>query len=538
MANVSDEQDITKLRFVLYARKSTEDEGRQVNSIDDQVKLCLDYAESHNLRVVKIIREEKSAKKYGNRPQFKDMLADFPKKYDGLLAYHPDRIARNMRDAGVIIDMLNPDNALIKNMAFPTVQYANDSSGRLTLAVLFSLATQYSEHLSETVQRGVDSNLEKGKSSGTPKWGYVRSEISGWYEPDENFKYIQNAWIMRAEGELIEDIVKYLNSHDVKRQTKSSRNSLKPKFVRPSVNSMTKFFRDSFYMGILVQGGQEVDLRTVIDFEPMIMEDVFNKVQTLGWSRSRRKPNSKNGGIFYPFRGMVFCGVCRSERPMSVGKSMGNSGKYFLYYRCVNKDCQRKTKNVRAKDILEGLYETLKTLQFTDKEYKLYSKRLDELTDSKLEELRLNRRSLLGTKTNKERQRDDWSRKLRDMDSSSPAYKVIDQDITDIQNEIIDIEGEINDISDKLQNANIVKMNKADFLNLANTAHDKVLAGSPVEKDVILRKLVLNLYIDDKKAPTFIWREPFATLLDVPKTAFGGAGWNRTIYQVVMSRLL
>jgi len=50
-------------------------------------------------------------------------------------------------------------------MAFPTVQYANDSSGRLTLAVLFSLATQFSEHLSEVVKRGVKSKLGRGVSS-------------------------------------------------------------------------------------------------------------------------------------------------------------------------------------------------------------------------------------------------------------------------------------------------------------------------------------------------------------------------------------
>lgn len=79
MANITDELDITKLRYVLYARKSTEDEGSQVNSVDDQVRLCMEYAETHNLRVVKIIKEEKSAKKANNRPLFRDMLAEFPK---------------------------------------------------------------------------------------------------------------------------------------------------------------------------------------------------------------------------------------------------------------------------------------------------------------------------------------------------------------------------------------------------------------------------------------------------------------------------
>jgi len=203
MGNDTNELDITKLRYVLYARKSTEDEGSQVNSIDDQVRICLDYAENHELHIVKIIKEEKSAKRYGNRPQFKEMLESFPIQYDALLAYHPDRVARNMRDAGVIIDLLNPEKAQIKNMTFPTVQYANDSSGRLTLAVLFSLATQFSEHLSEVVKRGVKTNLDKGIASGTPKWGYERNEITNLYEPDANFQYIQRAWTMRAEENVL-----------------------------------------------------------------------------------------------------------------------------------------------------------------------------------------------------------------------------------------------------------------------------------------------------------------------------------------------
>jgi len=105
MAN-NTELDITKLRYVLYARKSTEDEGSQVNSIDDQVRSCLEYAENNGLHIVKIIKEEKSTKKYNNRTHFIEMLKGFPTQYEGLLSYHPDRIARNMRDAGIIIDML------------------------------------------------------------------------------------------------------------------------------------------------------------------------------------------------------------------------------------------------------------------------------------------------------------------------------------------------------------------------------------------------------------------------------------------------
>lgn len=521
MADTTNELDITKLRYVLYARKSTEDEGSQVNSVDDQVRLCMEYAETHNLRVVKIIKEEKSAKKANNRPLFRDMLAEFPKRYDGLLAYHPDRIARNMRDAGVIIDMLNPDNALIKNMAFPTVQYANDSSGRLTLAVLFSLATQFSEHLSEMVKRGVDTNLDKGISSGTPKWGYTRSDITGYYEQNEYYQFVQKAWIMRTEGETLETIAKYLKSNDVHRMTKITRKNKKVKRVELGVNGLNKMFKDSFYYGVLIQSDQVVDLRKLINFEPMVLEDIYDKVQTIGYKKSRLKPKGNKQGAFYPFRGMVFCGVCKSESPMRVGKNKSHTGEYFLTYRCDNKYCQRKTKSVRAKYILEPLYETLKILQFTEKEYDKYSKRLDELTDSKIEELQTERRSLNGVKSNKQKQQDDLSRKLINLGKNSPAYATNEQDLLDLQNDIIDIETQVNTITAKLTNASKIKLTKDEFLNLANSAYDKVLAGSPVEKDIILRKLCLNLSIDDKRVPSFIWKEPFATLITARKSYLG-----------------
>ena len=84
-----------------------------------------------------------------------------------------------------------------------------------------------------------------------------------------------------------------------------------------------------------------------------------------------------------------------------------------------------------------------------------------------------------------------------------------------LQNEIIDLETDVNKITAKLTDASKIKLTKEEFLNLANSAYDKVLAGSPVEKDIILRKMCLNLTLDNKRTPTFIWREPFATLIEM-----------------------
>ena len=64
---------------------------------------------------------------------------------------------------------------------------------------------------------------------------------------------------MRADGERIEDIVKYLRSNDVKRLTKITRTNKKVKTLRPNASTLTKLFKDSFYYGVLIQNSQEVD---------------------------------------------------------------------------------------------------------------------------------------------------------------------------------------------------------------------------------------------------------------------------------------
>ena len=126
------------LRYVLYVRKSSEDAEAQAKSLPDQIADCKEYANNHGLLLVgEPIQESKSAKKSGNRPLFSQMLKDIEKgKYDAILAWHPDRLSRNSLEAGMVVDMV--DNGVIKDLRFPTFEFHNDSSGKLTLNMLFA----------------------------------------------------------------------------------------------------------------------------------------------------------------------------------------------------------------------------------------------------------------------------------------------------------------------------------------------------------------------------------------------------------------
>lgn len=93
-------------------------------------------------------------------------------------------------------------------------------------------------------------------------------------------------------------------------------------------------------------------------------------------------------------------------------------------------------------------------------------------------------------------------------------------------------------LDEKIANSSKIKLNKVEFLNLVKSASDEMKAGSAVEKDVLCRILFLNLRVDNEKVAFYLWREPFVTLVKATEIQSGGGGWNRTIYQAVMSRLL
>jgi len=79
-------QEPTKIKYCLYARKSTESEERQILSIDSQIKEMLLIAERENLEVVEIRKESHSAKDSGERPVFNSIIEDLTAaKFNGLL---------------------------------------------------------------------------------------------------------------------------------------------------------------------------------------------------------------------------------------------------------------------------------------------------------------------------------------------------------------------------------------------------------------------------------------------------------------------
>ena len=172
-----------KTKFYLYARKSTEDEERQVMSIEAQLAELSEFAKRENIEIAETFIESKSAKKPG-REIFNEMMSKIhdSKEPIGLIAWHPDRLARNSVDGGQIIYSI--DIGKIASLRFPTFWFEPTPQGLFMLQVAFGQSKYYSDNLSENVKRGIRQKLRRGEWCSLAPFGYTNNPKTRNIEPD------------------------------------------------------------------------------------------------------------------------------------------------------------------------------------------------------------------------------------------------------------------------------------------------------------------------------------------------------------------
>lgn len=516
-------------KYVMYLRKSSEGEDAQAKSIPDQQAECFKYASFHNLDVVEVITESASAWISGNRPKFKEMIKNLKKgKYDGIIAYHPDRLSRNALEAGIVIDMF--DAGEIKSLKFPTLEVENTGNGKLLLGILFTMSKNYTDHQSEVVQRGVSSNHAQGKSNGVEKWGYSRDVVTGYYIPNEHFEIIQKGWYMRAEGSTLNQVLDYWKQNDVKRTPSPSKRNKNPRTVHlHAKNQASRLFKDPFYYGIFIQANKEKDLRSDFsaNFKPMISQEMYESIQeeTNAKKAKINLPNPKGSKPFLPLRGLVVCNQCNKN--MQVGASKGKKAKY-LYFRCSNKECP--VKNIRAKYIFDALYEILDSFNFTEKEYREYTDYIGKNSAERVEALGTQRRSLQGELNALERKIKELNGQYLLLDDKAPESlrNELSKTIDKKYDRKITIEEEIQRIGSILVDADRIRLTKEEFLNTLKTLPQQMRNGDARQKDILCRNLLLNTRIDNQKTPSFIWREPFDQVVQLQEIMSGTREKTRT----------
>lgn len=522
------ERDTTSYRYAIYARKSTEGEERQARSLGDQVIECTKIAKSRNLQLLSQprspIEEKQSAKEPDIRPKFRQMLDDVKQgKFEGIIAWHPDRLARNMKDAGEIIDLL--DKNIIKDLQFVSFTFENDTAGKMLLGMSFVLSKQYSDKLRDDVKRGIRRSIEDGKYLSKAKHGYYRDRNMMLRPDGRNFTLLKNAWQMRLEGKTQKVIAKYLV--DEKYQRSEGVGKTTNKLYQMTDKVLSIIFKDTFYTGVLDYGTTgPVDLTEVYDFVPMVTVDEFLKINRLSDIRKAflAKQRGAKSGVKADFlRKIVYCGHC--NRQMSTGVTVKYSGKKktnYFNFRCDTDGCKitlsggrKVNQNVRGKVILDFVYQFLEENKFTDKRaYDHYVMEMKKVQRTEMKALESRRKSLQQTVTALQ----ERIAQIKDLILGEQDSEIKTEFKTDLKVKKADLKRVLGEIK-KIQKAK-AKGGKAiltyqEFVELFNNLPDILRKTKTMKgKDQIIRKIFSNFVLKDKKVTSYGLNQPFKDFIE------------------------
>ncbi|MBI2453106.1 recombinase family protein [Candidatus Peregrinibacteria bacterium] len=301
-------------KFFLYARKSTDVEDKQVLSIEAQITELRAYAKQEKLSIAKVFIEKQSAKIPG-RPIFNEMLKRIENgEAAGILAWHPDRLARNSVDGGKIIYLI--DCGRIAALKFPQFWFEPTPQGKFMLNIAFGQSKYYVDSLSENTKRGLRQKVRLGEYPSIAPIGYINDVRNKTIVVDKKkSKVIKNAFEFYAEGNArLEDISDFLAQHGI----------LSRGGKRIHKDRITFILKNPFYYGHFRYTGEIHEGK----HEPIIAKKLFDRVQEV--LTQRGKPRKKTKNEPKAFCGLLSCGGCGMMITAEVQKG-------HTYYRCTKK---------------------------------------------------------------------------------------------------------------------------------------------------------------------------------------------------------
>jgi site-specific DNA recombinase len=354
---------VQKIKYVLYARKSTESEERQVLSIDSQIKEMLDLAEREKLEIVEIRRESHSAKESGQRPVYKEILEDVRRgRFNGILTWAPDRLSRNAGDLGSIVDLM--DQQLLMEIRTYGQQFKNSPNEKFLLMILCSQAKLENDNKSVNVKRGLRTRVEMGLWPGPAPTGYMKEKrmdrkCETLLDPERApiiKKMFEKVAYEHWSGRKIYNWLKF----DLNMRTAAGKKHL-------SLGNIYKILDNTFYYGVFEYPRKSGNWYTG-KHEAIVTKELFDLVQAQIKSNVLRVENKE-----FAFTKMMTCGLCGSGISADEKfKKLKNGGvARYVYYGCTKArgvDC--KCGYTEEKEILKQFNELIEKINLNEIEVK------------------------------------------------------------------------------------------------------------------------------------------------------------------------
>lgn len=351
------EQSISTTKHIIYCRKSSESDERQVQSLSDQINMLVPFIIQRGLQIAgQPLQESKSAKAPG-RPVFDSMIQMIERGLaNGIVILNPSRLSRNTVDTGRIIFLM--DQGKLEEVVTPSQTFKNNPSDKFILNLLCSQAKLENDNKSVVVKDSLTLKAERGDFPGKARAGYMNNHHKNQGERDISahpiyFPLMRKLIDLALTGNYsVEDLCKKAEEMGIR--------NFNGKVIGKS--SLHRYLRDPFYTGKfrfrgkLLQGNHPA----------LMTEDEFNLLQNIldGKGKPRKQCHMES-----VLGDLMKCGECHYGITAEYKTKHYKNGtsQTFAYYRCTKKS------------------KTIKCAQPYVSQSKLESEVLDELSKFELD---------------------------------------------------------------------------------------------------------------------------------------------------------
>ncbi len=359
-----------KVKYCLYARKSTESEERQVLSIDSQIKEMLQLADREGLEIVTMKRESHSAKETGQRPVFNEIIEELRAgKFNGILTWAPDRISRNAGDLGKIVDLM--DAGKLKEIRTFGQKFSNNPNEKFLLMILGSQAKLENDNRGINVKRGLRTRVEMGLWPGVAPLGYLNQR-----DLDKKCQLVVDTLRAPIVKKIFEKVAyEKMSGRKIYNWLRFEANFYTRGNKPLTLAGVYRILESPFYYGMFEYPKDSSNWYQG-KHNPLITKELFEQAQA-----QLKRDNIQRENKEFAFTKLFTCGYCESGISAEEKWKQLKDGTHtkYIYYSCSrSRDRNCKNKYIREEELITEMLNILDKVNIN--ELGMRQKLEDEIT--------------------------------------------------------------------------------------------------------------------------------------------------------------
>ncbi len=480
------------MRIATYTRIST-DEVNQPYSLGAQSERLASYVASQGWDLVGSFTDQMSGAKLERPGLQKALRAARAGRFDLLLVYRVDRLARSVRGLAEVLETLDAAGVGFRSATEPFD--TTSPAGRMMVQMLGVFAEFERATIIDRVIAGMErKSAQGGWCGGTQPFGYRAVKGEGRLEVDED-----EAPLIPVIFDLYAN--KRLGSHAIANRLTTA--GLSTRSGRPwQFKSILTVLRNRTYLG-------QVNFRDTwsdSNHPPLVEQGLFDAAQAIlverGEDVSKRAANSSD----YLLTGLVVCGTCGSR---FTGTTATGRSATYRYYTCGErqrygtKRCAADRLPAQALDdaVIDSLLSVYKDTDLFSKSIAEAQERTD-LGESAHEG---ERAALVAELEKAERGIDRY---LRAFETGTMPEAICGERVKDLGAKAAALRARCLEIDAELTEAELVAPTSVELSEIRQRVEESIAGGSSALVKVLLQALIHEIRVDSRQAIHPVFRVP------------------------------